>query len=35
MGSVLTLTVTLTDLDQTLGPFRLVRGGPNLTNLCY
>ena len=33
-GSVFTLTVTLTDLDQTLGPYRLERGGPIVAELC-
>jgi hypothetical protein len=33
-GSVFTLTVTLTDLDQTLGPYRLVRGGPVVQEIC-
>jgi hypothetical protein len=33
-GDVLTLTVTLSDLDQSLGPFRLVRGGPTVVELC-
>ena len=31
---VLTLTVTLTDLNQTLGPFTLVRDGPAVQLLC-
>jgi hypothetical protein len=33
-GDVLTLTVTLTDLGQTLGPFRLLRGGPKMQEMC-
>lgn len=33
-GDVLMLTVVLTDLSQTLGPFRLIRGGPVLHELC-
>jgi hypothetical protein len=33
-GDDLTLTVTLTDLDLTLGPFHLVRGGPTVFELC-
>ena len=33
-GDDLTLTVTLTDLNQTLGPFHLVRGGPVVVELC-
>jgi len=33
-GDSLVLTVTLTDLGQTLGPFRLVRGGPRVQELC-
>lgn len=33
-GSVLTLEVTLPDLDETLGPFRLVRGGPTVSEIC-
>lgn len=34
LGDVLTLTVTLTDLDQTLGPFHLIRGGPTVQEQC-
>ena len=30
----LTLMVTLTDLGQTLGPYRLVRGGPSVSEIC-
>ena len=30
----LTLTVTLTDLNQTLGPYRLVRDGPLVQEMC-
>ena len=33
-GDVLDLTVILTDVNQTLGPFRLVRGGPVVRELC-
>lgn len=33
-GDVLTLTVTLLDLHETLGPFTLVRGGPPVHELC-
>ncbi len=33
-GDMLTLTVTLLDLDATLGPFRLERGGPPVHELC-
>jgi hypothetical protein len=33
-GNTLVLTVTLTDLAQTLGPFRLERGGPVVQELC-
>ena len=33
-GDQLTLTVTLTDLIQTLGPFHLVRGGPPVLEQC-
>jgi hypothetical protein len=33
-GSELTLTVTLTDLKETLGPFTLVRDGPVVVELC-
>lgn len=33
-GDVLVLTVTLTDLGQTLGPFRLLRGGSIVTERC-
>lgn len=33
-GSVMILTITVTDLVQTLGPFRLVRNGPVVRELC-
>ena len=33
-GDVFTLSVTLTDLNQSLGPFHLVRGGPTVEELC-
>ena len=33
-GSVFTLTVALTDLEQSLGPYELVRGGPVVTEIC-
>ena len=33
-GDRLTLSVTLTDLNQTLGPFHLVRGGPPVPEMC-
>jgi hypothetical protein len=33
-GNRLTLTVTLTDLGQILGPFQLIRGGPAVHELC-
>jgi hypothetical protein len=33
-GNALTITVTLTDLNQTLGPFHLVRGGPAVMEQC-
>ncbi len=33
-GDSLTLTLTLTDLNQTLGPFHMVRGGPPVVQLC-
>jgi hypothetical protein len=33
-GNTLVLTVTLTDLNQDLGPFRLVRGGPEVQEMC-
>jgi hypothetical protein len=33
-GDDLTLTVTLTDLGQALGPFHLVRGGPPVVEQC-
>jgi hypothetical protein len=33
-GNELTLTVTLTDANQTLGPFHLVRGGPAVVEQC-
>ena len=33
-GTVMTLTVTITDLGQILGPFALVRGGPPVQEIC-
>jgi len=33
-GDSFTLTVTIADLQQTLGPFHLVRGGPIVHELC-
>jgi hypothetical protein len=33
-GNLLTLTVTLLDLNETLGPFTLVRGGPPVQEMC-
>ena len=33
-GDDLMLTVTLTDLGETLGPFHLVRGGPAVREQC-
>jgi hypothetical protein len=33
-GDQLVLTVTLTDLQQVLGPFTLRRGGPPVAELC-
>ena len=33
-GDTLTLSVSVTDLGQTLGPFRLLRGGPAVVELC-
>lgn len=33
-GNDLILTVTLSDLNQTLGPFHLVRGGPPVIEQC-
>ena len=33
-GYRLDFTVTLTDLNQTLGPFHLVRGGPTVSEVC-
>jgi len=33
-GDDLTLTVTLIDLEQKLGPFHLVRGGPPVPEQC-
>ena len=33
-GNTLTLTVTVTDLDQTIGPFELKRGGPPVEEVC-
>ncbi|HKE92083.1 MAG TPA: hypothetical protein VKB45_17245 [Gemmatimonadales bacterium] len=34
VGDKLTLTVTLTDLNQALGPFHLIRGGPPVPEMC-
>ncbi len=34
VGPKLVLTVTLTDLDQVLGPFELVRDGPQVADMC-
>ncbi len=34
VGAHLILTVTVTDLNQTLGPFRMVRNGPPVYELC-
>lgn len=33
-GDTLSLTVTVTDLGETLGPFHLVRGGPPVLEQC-
>lgn len=33
-GSAMFLTVTVTDVGQTLGPFILLRGGPEVHELC-
>ena len=33
-GDRLTLTVRLTDIGQMLGPYRLERGGPQVSELC-
>ena len=33
-GDAFVLTVTLSDLAQTLGPFRMVRGGPAVIEVC-
>lgn len=33
-GNTMILTVKLTDLNQVLGPFRLVRGGAVVSNMC-
>jgi hypothetical protein len=33
-GQSLTMTVLVTDLKQTLGPFHLIRGGPAVHELC-
>lgn len=33
-GSTLTLTVAVLDLQQALGPYRLTRGGPDVTPRC-
>ena len=34
IGNVFVLTVTVTDVPATLGPFRLERDGPIVTELC-
>ncbi len=34
VGDQMTLTVTVTDSDVTLGPFHLVRDGPAVTLMC-
>lgn len=34
VGAVFTLTVTVTDVPATLGPFQLVRDGPIVSELC-
>jgi hypothetical protein len=33
-GALLTLVVTVLDLNETLGPFTLVRGGPPVHEMC-
>jgi hypothetical protein len=33
-GTTFTLTVTVPDLDATLGPYVMVRDGPEVTELC-
>lgn len=33
-GATLVFTVTLVDLGQVLGPFRLVRDGPTVADMC-
>ena len=33
-GDMFTFTVTLTDLNETLGPFHMVRDGPPVFQLC-
>jgi len=33
-GSTFTFTVTVPDLDATLGPYRVVRDGPEVSELC-
>jgi hypothetical protein len=33
-GAYFTLTVTLTDLHQSFGPYRLTRGGPVVVDQC-
>ena len=33
-GPFLTFTVSVTDLNVTLGPFHLIRGGPPVVELC-
>jgi hypothetical protein len=34
VGDRLTLTVAITDLNETLGPFDLMRGGPAVHEIC-
>lgn len=33
-GNVFTVTITLTDLSETLGPFNMIRNGPPVVQLC-
>ncbi len=33
-GDRFTITITLTDLNETLGPFHMVRDGPLVTQIC-
>ncbi len=33
-GNVFTVTITLTDLSETLGPFNMIRNGPPVVQRC-